>query len=147
MNTVTNPYDALYTNLKNRFTVVNGGKECSVADYMLMKAGKEKATSTLPAEIRRNNTSVSSVGAIISFMNERLTVKNPPVKDKTLKRFPIKSTFSAMLSAVAVCALVISCGIFASTKTENNTLPTTEVISRESDTENTPLILPYTENK
>ena len=44
MTAVANPYEALYTNLKNRFTVIHDGKECTVGDFMLMKAGKaEKA--------------------------------------------------------------------------------------------------------
>ncbi len=142
MSTVTNPYDALYTNLKNRFTVVNGGVECSVADYMLMKAGKQKNASNLPTEVKRGSLEMS-MGAFISFMNEKLTVKNPPVKDRTLKRFPIKSTFSAMLSAVAVCALVISCGIFTASKTEENVMPSMQNATVESDTENTPDVIPF----
>ena len=41
MNTV-NAYEALYTNMKNRFTVVNDNSEYSLGEYMLMKAGKKK---------------------------------------------------------------------------------------------------------
>ena len=145
MNTVTNPYDALYTNLKNRFTVIHNGEECSVADYMLMRAGKERTASTLPAEIRRSSHE-TSVGAFISFMNEKLTLKTPPVKDRTLKRFPIKSAFSAMLSAVAVCALVISCGIFAATKSEENVMTTAHSITSESDINDETPLLPFIEN-
>ena len=143
MTTVTNPYDALYTNLKNRFTVINNGEECSVADYMLMKAGKAKAASSLPAEIKRGSLE-TSMSAFVSFMSEKLTVKNPPIKDRTLRRFPVKSAFSAMLSAVAVCALVISCGIFASSKTEDNVITNTQSITveTEEEAEITPTAIP-----
>ena len=112
MNTITNPYDALYTNLKNRFTVVHNGTECSVGDFMLMKAGKANANqSDLPVAktIKEDNSLVS----LINYMNEKLTVKNPPVKDRTIKRFPIRTSLASMLSAAAACALVVSCGIFS----------------------------------
>ena len=112
MNTITNPYDALYTNLKNRFTVIHDGTECTVGDYMLMKAGKSASKkSDLPvAKVAKED---SSIVALINYMNEKLTIKNPPVKDKTIKRFPVRTSLSAMLSAVAACALVISCGVFS----------------------------------
>ena len=135
MNTVINPYDALYTNLKNKFTVVKNGEECSVADFMMMKAGKQKATSNLPTEIRRHPIE-NSMNAFMSFMNEKLTVSNPPIKDKTLKRFPIRSAFSAMFSAVAVCALVISCGIFTINRNEENVVPTAQTVESEADNDN-----------
>ena len=120
MNTITNPYDALYTNLKNRFTVIHDGAECTVGDYMLMKAGKNSsAKSDLPvAKLAKEDNSLVS---IINYMNEKLTVKNPPIKDKTIKRFPIRTSFSAMLSAVAACALIISCGIFSLKASDNIT--------------------------
>lgn len=113
MNTVANPYDALYNNLKNRFTVVHDGKECTVGDYLLMKAGKApNEDSKLPACVN-NSTYDNTAIAIVNYMNERLTVKRAPVKDKTIRRFPIRTSMSAVLSAVAACALVLSCGIFA----------------------------------
>ena len=112
MNTITNPYDALYTNLKNRFTVIHNGCEYTVGDFMLAKAGKSKASeSSLPAA--RTLVDQKSIVAIIDYVNEKLTVKTPPKKDKTIRRFPIRTSMSAMLSAVAACALVMSCGIFA----------------------------------
>lgn len=112
MNTVANPYDSLYNNLKNRFTVVKDGNECTVGDYMLMKAGALGVDSNLPA-CRTASAQENSVVAIVNYMNDRLTVKRAPVKDRTIRRFPIRTSFSAMLSAVAACALILSCGIFA----------------------------------
>ncbi|MBQ2793122.1 MAG: hypothetical protein IKL79_03935 [Clostridia bacterium] len=114
MTAVANPYDALYTNLKNRFTVIHDGKECTVGDFMLMKAGKAAKGSsalTVVSAAHEHNT----LATIADYVNDKLTVKNPPVKDKTIRRFPIKTSASALLSSVAACALVMSCGIFALT--------------------------------
>ncbi len=114
MTAVANPYDALYTNLKNRFTVIHDGKECTVGDFMLIKAGKAEKNSsalTVVSVAHEHNT----LATIADYVNDKLTVKNPPVKDKTIRRFPIKTSASALLSSVAACALVMSCGIFALT--------------------------------
>ena len=115
MTAVANPYEALYTNLKNRFTVIHDGKECTVGDFMLMKAGKtEKAEKNSTAlSVVNGNTEHNAIATIACYVNDKLTVKNPPVKDKTIRRFPIKTSASALLSSVAACALVMSCGIFA----------------------------------
>ncbi len=112
MTTVSNPYDALYTNLKNRFTVIHDGKECTVGDFMLMKAGKAAASSNLPVVTVADRTG-TTLATIAHFVEDKLTVKNPPAKDRTIRRFPLKTSASALLSSVAACALVMSCGIFA----------------------------------
>ena len=131
MNTVANPYDALYNNLKNRFTVVHNGTECTVGDYMLIKAGKAVSnTSNLPAINNAPHHDHTAI-AIVNYMNQRLTVKRAPVKDKTIKRFPVRTSFSAMLSAVAACALILSCGIFALRGI--SALPTAEAPSTQID--------------
>ena len=116
MNTAANPYDSLYNNLKSRFTVVHDGNECTVGDYMLIKAGKAPVSSSI-IPVRHNSTGASaldsSVVAFVNYMNEKLTVKRAPVKDRTIRRFPMRTSVSAMLSAVAACALIMSCGLFA----------------------------------
>lgn len=114
MTTVANPYDALYTNLKNRFTVIHDGKECTVGDFMLMKAGKAEKNSSALTVVSVAHES-NALSTIAEYVNDKLTVKNPPVKDKTIRRFPVKTSASALLSSVAACALVMSCGIFALT--------------------------------
>ena len=117
MTTVSNPYDALYTNLKNRFTVIYDNSECTVGDYMRLKAGKN-ANATLPsASFVQDNRMVT---AFINYMNDKLTLKNAPRKDETIKRFPVRTSMSAVLSAAAACALVMSCGIFALSGANNN---------------------------
>ena len=109
---INNPYDALYTNLKNQFIVIYHGTECTVGDFMLMKANK-KTESSLP--IATASTKTTSLTTIVEYVNDKLTVKQAPVKDKTIKRFPLRTSVSALLSATAACALVLSCGIFALT--------------------------------
>lgn len=113
MNTVANPYDALYTNLKTKYTVVHNGVECTVGDFMLMKAGKSTNVHTNLPETVKTIDRQPVIANLMNYVNDKLTVKKPPVKDITLKRFPVKSSLSAVLSAVAACALIISCGIFA----------------------------------
>ena len=110
MTTTMNAYDALYTNLKNQFTVVYNGAECTVGDFMLMKS-KQRSESSLP--IVTTTARNTSLATIVEYVNDKLTVKKAPVKDKTIRSFPMRTSFSAMLSATATCALVFSCGIFA----------------------------------
>ena len=109
MTSVMNPYDALYTNLKNQFTVIYNGSECTVGDFMLMKANK-RSESSLPIVTTHRSTSIAS---IVEYVNDKLTVKKAPVKDQTIKSFPLRTSLSALLSATAACALVFSMGIFA----------------------------------
>lgn len=120
MTSTTNQYDTLYTNLKNQFTVIYNGTECTVGDFMLMKANK-KSESNLPVAATHRNTSIAT---FVEYVNDKLTVKQAPVKDKTIKSFPFRTSFSALLSATAACALVLSCGIFALTGAKNlSTMP------------------------
>ena len=113
MTTVANPYDALYTNLKNRFTVIHDGKECTVGDFMLMKAGKsEKAEKNSTAlSVVNANTEHHALATIACYVNDKLTVKNPPVKDKTIRSFPLRASASAFLTASVACAFVLSFGV------------------------------------
>lgn len=109
MTSVMNPYDALYTNLKNQFTVIYNGAECTVGDFMLMKANR-RSESSLPIATTARSTSLST---IVEYVNDKLTVKKAPVKDQTIRSFPFRTSISALLSASAACALVLSCGIFS----------------------------------
>ena len=121
MTSVMNPYDALYTNLKNQFTVIYNGAECTVGDFMLMKANK-RSESSLPIVTTARNTSLAT---IVEYMNDKLTVKNAPIKDKTIRSFPFRTSISALLSATAACALVLSCGIFSLSGSAGTNVPHT----------------------
>ena len=129
MTSVMNPYDALYTNLKNQFTVIYNGAECTVGDFMLMKANK-KSESSLP--IATTSVRTTSLSTIVEYVNDKLTVKEAPVKDKTIRNFPFRTSLSALLSATAACALVLSCGIFALTGASGISTPTTAEKSENS---------------
>jgi len=117
MTSTMNQYDALYTNLKNQFTVIYNGTECTVGDFMLMKANK-RSESSLPIATTARNTSIAT---IVEYVNDKLTVKKAPVKDKTIRKFPFRTSISALLSATAACALVLSCGIFSLSGSKNLT--------------------------
>ncbi len=104
----TNSYDTLYENLKNRYTVVNDGSEYTLGDFMLMKAKKksaEPAASKLP--VVSKSRSERAVAQIVSFVNDKLTIKKPPVKDKTIRAFPFRASASAFLSAAVACSFVL----------------------------------------
>lgn len=129
MTSVMNPYDALYTNLKNQFTVIYNGTECTVGDFMLMKANK-KSESSLP--IATTSVKTTSLSTFVEYVNDKLTVKQAPVKDKTIKNFPFRTSISALLSATAACALVLSCGIFSLTGASGLNVPQTAEKPEES---------------
>jgi hypothetical protein len=84
---------------------------------MRLKAGKN-ANATLPSTsfVQENHM----VTALINYVNDKLTLKTAPKKDETIKRFPIRTSMSAVLSAAAACALVMSCGIFALSGAKSN---------------------------
>ena len=102
-----NVYDKLYTNTKNRFTVVSEDSEYTLGDYMRMKAGKKKQ-KTKHNTVRNAGNSAKAISAFFAMVNDKLTVKNPPKKDETIKSFPLKTTLAAILSAVTVCCLIFS---------------------------------------
>lgn len=123
--TNTNAYETLYTNVKERLTIEYGDKEYNLAEFMLMQAGKEKAEAeaapTLPA-VAKNYAQAGekALSMVVSYVNDKLTIKEPPVKDKTIRAFPFRASASALLSAVACCALVLSIGIVGMSSVKNN---------------------------
>lgn len=123
----TNVYENLYTNMKNRFTVVNDNREYTLGDYMLMKAGMKADRSSLPA-VRSEASNDMAVSAFFKYVNEKLTVKAAPAKDKTIRRFPIRTSLAAVLSAVIACTLIISYGAVA-LRGATGTVPSTVEIT------------------
>lgn len=132
MNTA-NVYENLYMNMKNRFTVVNENCEYTLGEYMLMKAGQKKENSNLPA-VRSNSYGQTAVTAFFRYVNDKLTLKAPPAKDKTIKRFPFRTSAAAVLSAIIACTLVISYGS-ATLRGTNNTTPATVEVSETNNEE------------
>lgn len=129
-----NVYEKLYENTKAKFTIFNNNCEYTLGDYMLMKAGKKKNSSNLPATKTVANTQ-KAVTAFFSYVNEKLTVKKPPVKDKIIRRFPFMTSATAFLSAMIVCGLVLSFGLF-SAKDITSPSPMTAVETSETDENN-----------
>ena len=106
---MTAKYDALYENMKNRFTVESDGSEYTLGEYMLMKASKKDSSArSLPVAVRSSRkTGDSAVLALVSYVNDKLTVKEPPVKDKTIRAFPFRASMSAFLSAAVACSFLL----------------------------------------
>ena len=94
---------------------------------MLMKAGMKAEHSSLPA-VRTATSNDMAVSAFFRYVNEKLTVKAAPAKDKTIRRFPIRTSLAAVLSAVIACTLVISYGAVA-LRGATGTVPSTVEIT------------------
>ena len=110
--TTSNAYDALYENMKNRFTVVNDGSEYTLGEYMLMKAANKPESAKLPVATKSAVTRAdNAVALFVSYVNDKLTIKQPPVKDKTIRAFPFRTSLSALLSAVVACTFTLCFGI------------------------------------
>ncbi len=111
MASVNNVYDNLYNNIKNRFTVESDNCEYSLGEYMLMKAKEKKASgSNLPVMAHQETRAIA---AIFNYVNDKLTVKQAPEKDKTLKAFPFRTSVAAFLSSLLLCTVVFTYGVFA----------------------------------
>ena len=111
MNETIDRYDQLLNNMKNRFTVENNGNDCTLGEYMLMKANAKKQVTALTATKTTAVTAVKSeraVSAILTYVNDKLTIKTPPAKDKTIRAFPFRASASAFLSAAVACAFLFS---------------------------------------
>ena len=110
MTQATNNYDKLYENMKQRFTISQDDNNYTIGEYMLMKANSQKADSTsLPVAVKTAVTrSEVAMTNIVSFVDDKLTIKQAPVKDKTIKAFPFRASASAFLTASVACAFVLS---------------------------------------
>ena len=111
MTNTTSNYERLYENMKQRFTVSADDTEYTLGEFMLMKAGCQKAegSSSLPVAVKTAVTkSEMAVSGIVTFVDEKLTIKQAPVKDKTLKSFPLRASASAFFTAAVACAFVLS---------------------------------------
>ena len=102
----------------------------AAADLVISRAGansicellalrKPHILVPLPATASRGERAVAS---IVSFVNDKLTIKKPPVKDKTIRAFPFRSSMSAFLSAVAACSFLI-CFCVVGIRLISNTSP------------------------
>ena len=132
--TSQNAYESLYNSMKNGLTVVSRDGEYSLGDYMLMKAAKHKESTTLPVAASDSGEQ-HAISAFFSYVNDKLTIKAPPAKDKTIRRFPFRTSLSAVLSALVACTLVLSYGATVMRANEVSVAETIEVVETENETE------------
>ena len=132
MTQTTNNYDKLYENMKQRFTVSQNDTTYTLGEYMLMKAdGKKSENTALPVAVM----SEVAVTNIVSFVDDKLTIKQDPVKDKTLRAFPFRASASAFLTASVACAFLLSFVLIGAKSMANQTPVANDVVITE--TENT----------
>lgn len=110
MTQTNNCYDRLYENMKQRFTVSSDNTDYTIGEYMLMRANAKKTESApLPVAVKTAVTkSEMAVTNIVSFVDDKLTIKQAPVKDKTIRAFPFRASASAFLTASVACAFLLS---------------------------------------
>ena len=105
---MTDKYQDLYENLKMRFTVESDGADYNLGHYMLMKASKKKDEANLPVIQRSYATKGErAVALFFDYVNNKLTIKNPPVKDKAIKAFPLRTSLSAFLTSAVACSFLL----------------------------------------
>lgn len=110
MTQTNNSYDKLYENMRQRFTVSSDNTDYTIGEYMLMRASEKKTESApLPVAVKTAVTkSEMAVTNIVSFVDDKLTIKQAPVKDKTIRAFPFRASASAFLTASVACAFLLS---------------------------------------
>ena len=130
MTQTTNNYDKLYENMKQRFTVSQNDTAYTLGEYMLMKAdGKKSENTALPVAVM----SEVAVTNIVSFVDDKLTIKQAPVKDKTLRAFPFRASASAFLTASVACAFLLSFVLIGAKSMTNQTPVANDVVITESE--------------
>ena len=112
--TSINAYENLFNTMKNGLTVVSKSGEYTLGDYMLMKAKAKRNAMTVASEtsLAVAETKSASLTTVFSYIGEKLKVKKAPERDKTLRKFPLRASFTALCSATLVCALVVCCTVF-----------------------------------
>ena len=124
--------------MKNNYIVVNENREYSLGNYMRMRADQKSEATNLPA-VRSKSSGDVIVSSFFKYVNDKLTLKSAPAKDKTIRRFPLRTSLAAMLSAVIACTLIVSYGIVALRGATNSLSATAEipetVITETEDTE------------
>ena len=118
MNNIT--YDQLYNSMVKKFTVEKDNQDYKLGEYMLMKARAKKEAAMVAVSEKSSNlpiirTKSNASGAIVAaftYVNDKLTVKEAPIRDKTIRSFPLRTSLTAFCSALVVCGLVVCCSLF-----------------------------------
>ena len=137
----TMTYEKLYNNMVRKFTVEKDNTDYNLGDYMLMKAKAKKnemiASKDAKLPVARD-MKASAITTVFSYVNDKLTVKQAPVRNKTIRSFPFRTSFTAFCSALIVCALVVSCCIFGLSNTaggNENIVTVPETDNQQTETE------------
>jgi hypothetical protein len=127
-------YEKLYSNMVKKFTVEKDNNDYKLGEYMLMKAdaGKTAESSNLPvaAHVSAQTTAIS---AFFSYVSDKLTIKEAPVRDKTIRSFPFRTSIAAFCSALVMCAMVVCCAAFGLVNNSNSDM----IVSAEAYYEET----------
>ena len=105
-----NVYEDLYNKMKNNYIVVNDNREYSLGNYMRMRADQKSEASNLPA-VRSMSSSDVIVSSFFKYVNDKLTLKSAPAKDKTIRRFPLRTVLSSAFCAFIMCAVMVCYGV------------------------------------
>ena len=141
MTQTNNSYDKLYENMRQRFTVSVEENQYTIGEYMLMKADGIYDEENLPVEVKTAAVkSEMTVTNIVSFVDEKLTIKQPPIKDKTIRKFPFRASASAFLTASVACAFILSFALigaksFAAPTTSAKDISVNDQMIEEKDAE------------
>jgi hypothetical protein len=121
--------------MKQRFTVSQNDTTYTLGEYMLMKAdGKKSENAALPVAVMSAVTkSEVAVTNIVSFVDDKLTIKQAPVKDKTIRAFPFRASASAFLTASVACAFLLSFVLIGAKSMTNQTPVANDVVITESE--------------
>ena len=106
MGATLNRYNTLYENMRRNFTVTSGDCQYSLGAYMRMKANEETHEASLPVTIEKKP--LTALVSIREYISEKLAVRVAPSPEKTLQRFPLRTSLAACLSALAICTLLFS---------------------------------------
>ena len=116
--------------MKQRFTVSQNDTAYTLGEYMLMKAdGKKSENTALPVAVM----SEVAVTNIVSFVDDKLTIKQAPVKDKTIRAFPFRASASAFLTASVACAFLLSFVLIGAKSMANQTPVANDVVITETE--------------
>jgi len=105
-------YEKLYVNMKNSYTIVEGSETYSLGSYMTMKANAKEEVDNAMLPVIKSKGEARPMAAFFSYVNDKLTVKKEPVKDKTIRAFPFRTSLASLVCALLVCALILSYGVF-----------------------------------
>ena len=116
--------------MKQRFTVSQNDTAYTLGEYMLMKAdGKKSENTALPVAVM----SEVAVTNIVSFIDDKLTIKQAPVKDKTIRAFPFRASASAFLTASVACAFLLSFVLIGAKSMANQAPVANDVVITETE--------------